>query len=123
MAIITPVVVAESVTAAAFSATAAGGDLISCPSVGDGYLIEFRNDAAGAVTFTIPAAITTQNLAGVGVVTKGNLSQSVPAGGERTVFITSRLLTQYLNGASQIPITYTSPDVLFKVRALRIPNN
>lgn len=122
MATITPVVGAEAVTAAPFAATAPGGDNILVSSLSDDYLIEFTNGAAGAVTFTIPAVTGSQDLSGVGKVTKPSLTQAVPAGAARAILIRASLLNQYVNGSGVIPITYTSPDVLFTVRALRIPN-
>lgn len=110
---------AEALTVAAFTATAPGGDLIQLTDPNKDLVIEFNNTAGGAVVPTIanqlPASLDSKDY---GKVEKADLSVSIAAGATRCVLIPAKTLQHYLNGSSQIALSYTSHDVGLLVRAL-----
>jgi hypothetical protein len=121
MATITPVKPLEASNAVPFAATVSGGDEVACPVKSDDYLIEFHNTHASPVTFTItPAAAF--NIAGYGNVSKAAITEAVPASAHRSVLIPASILAHYINAAGRIPVTYTSHNVAFLIRAQQIPN-
>lgn len=111
----------ETITTAAFTATAPGGDVLAIGNTNADVIIEFENTAAGAVVPTIVNNVAASlDVGAYGKVEKADLSASIAAGGSRAILIPRAQLGLYLNGSNQIPLTYTSHDVLFKVRALYI---
>lgn len=111
----------EVLTAAAFTATESGGDVIAVSKTNADLVIEFSNDAAGSVTPTIAnQAAASLNSNDYGVVQKADLSEAIAAGATRCVRIPAKMLQYYLNGSNQVALTYASHDVAFKVRALSL---
>ena len=102
-------------------ATAVGGDVLAIPNTNCDVMINFANDAAGAVVPTIANNLAAAFDTGTyGNVEKADLSLSIAAGVTRTVWIPRAILQHYLNGSNQIPLTYASHDVAFKVAAFYI---
>ena len=122
MATVTPVnLVHETLTAAPFAATNSGGDNVAVSNPNIGHVIEFNNGAAGAVTVNIANQVAASLVSkDYGKVEKADLSVSIAAGATRCLYIPANKLAMYLNGSSQIAITYTSHDALLLVRAISL---
>lgn len=111
--------VGETLTAAPFTATNAGGDSITVSKPNADLVIEFTNGAAGAVTPTIAnQSAASLSSSDYGKVEKADLSVSIAAGATRCVRIPARFLQYYLTAANKVNLTYASHDAAFTVRAL-----
>lgn len=118
MAVITPVVPVIAGAAAAFAATAVSGDVVKW--TGGDLLIEFLNGHASSITIAIAPTKTTGFVAGAGGVTIPTRSLALAASAYGVFYMKRTELSSYLNASGQIPITYTSGNVLLLVRAFNL---
>jgi non-ribosomal peptide synthetase component E (peptide arylation enzyme) len=111
----------EDLAAAAFTATASGGDKIIVTDPSKSLLIEFLNNHSGAVTAIVTPEVTSGNDAQLGLVTKAAESLSVAQnGGTAVMRIPASLLSVWMDPAdNSIALTYTSHNVALLVRALQ----
>lgn len=121
MATITPVQGAEAFVQHTPVATASGGDVVATLSTSKTHVILLDNTAASPVTVDITPSTTSGTDISSGAWTKAALSLSIPAGEQRSVTISGSILSAYLNGSNQVPVTYTSHDVGLLISAIAMP--
>ena len=113
--------VAETLTTVTETATAPAGDAFPITNPDVPHVLEFFNDAAGAVTVTIANSVAAAPVSGdYGKVEKADLSVSVAAGSNRRVYLSPKTLKLYLDANNKIQLTYGSPDVAFKAACLQL---
>jgi hypothetical protein len=117
MATIASIEALEGMTTAAFTATASGGDQLTCET-GKPLLIEFHNTAGSAVTATITPVVANVGNPQIGAATKSAITQSIPANSHRVVEIPAAVLPLYQNASGRVAITYASHDVGLLVRGI-----
>lgn len=121
MANIAAITPTEDLAAAAFTATASGGDAITVTDSSKDLVIEFLNNHSAAVTAIVTPNKTSFNVQGIGAVSKAAESLAVAGnGGTGVMVIPASLLPTYLDANSRVPITYTSHNALLLVRALQV---
>lgn len=118
MATISPVVPSIAGATVSRVASAVAGDVVPYP--GGDLLLHFENGHSSSITVAVAPTQATVQVDGVGPVTVPTRSMAIAAGAEGVILFKSSEIRAYLNGANQIPLTYTGGNTLLTVMALKV---